>query len=609
MRTRLSVPLLLLGLTLGVLAFARSQSVAAAGEFNIDQIHHASGTAPGYSGEWLAPVDLPTEGEVSAQAVIGVDERLRFTDTTAPFLRSIALLTVFTWSGSVFNCTGTFIGPDVLLTAAHCLYMPEEGGVSDVMVSPGDDGGFEPYGHQFAKDWGVPNGYSKDPSNVIYDWGVLVMSSRSLGNTVGWFTVASLSTATLQRKDFQPAIIGYPGDANPRYTMWGASKPQFWSVTDDLLFHEIDTFHGESGAAVFSINAAATFAGYIVGIHTGGVPDVLNRATRIDEPMLNSISSFCSSGNCSISAVVESTAPNTPTSTATLTPTATKTSTGPTAIPSPTIAVGSGSRPNRRSLPLLARDDTSAGNQPPAPPPPAATPTPTRTPTATSTSGGSTQTPTWTPTRTPTATATPTRTPTPVTPSAGGVTTRRSTWYMDSIGAIWVVGEVVNNRPGAIQYVEVTANFYSASGQLLATDFGFSEVSVMGPGTDSPFAVLLLSPPAGITRVTVSVTDYTEPAYGTPAYGLVVHVTNTYLDAIGAYHAVGTVTNTSAVTWRYVEPIVGFYNAAGDMVREDFTFTSPSTLAPGQSGPFDAFVFDAVGAGIVSIRTWVDALP
>ena len=55
--------------------------------------------------------------------------------------------------------------------------------------------------------------------------------------------------------------------------------------------------------------------------------------------------------------------------------------------------------------------------------------------------------------------------------------------------------------------------------------------------------------------------------------------------------------------------MVGFYNANGDMVREDFTFTEPDTLAPGQTGTFDSFIFDGDQAGIVSIRTWVDASP
>jgi len=68
--------------------------------------------------------------------------------------------------------------------------------------------------------------------------------------------------------------------------------------------------------------------------------------------------------------------------------------------------------------------------------PPSLTPTPTVTPTKTATPT-KTSTPTRTPTRTPTAS--PTRTPTP-TPASESVTTRRSTWHLDILGVIWVVG-------------------------------------------------------------------------------------------------------------------------------------------------------------------------
>jgi hypothetical protein len=169
-----------------------------------------------------------------------------------------------------------------------------------------------------------------------------------------------------------------------------------------------------------------------------------------------------------------------------------------------------------------------------------------------------------------------------------------------------VVGEVVNGRPDAIQYVQITADLYSAAGTLLATDDSFSEMTVMAAGSDSPFDVLFISPPPGVSRVVVRVTDYTEPAYDPPAAGLVATITNSYTDVIGALHVVGTVTNSSSTTYDYVEPIVGFYDASGRLLREDFTFTSPSTLGPGQSGTFDSFIFDAKGLDITQFRTWVD---
>lgn len=301
----------------------------------------------------------------------------------------------------------------------------------------------------------------------------------------------------------------------------------------------------------------------------------------------------------------------TPTPTATATPTCTVT---PMATASPAVPAAGNSF--RMPLPGLAFDGTGgpppppALTPPPSPTPQAATPTPTPTSFATATptrTPALTVTPTWTPTRTPTpfATATPTRTPTPP-PSTSGFSTRRSSWYVSTTGTIWVVGEVANETNQAMSYVKVVADFYSASGQLLATDFGFATIDVLAPGGDSPYTILLLNPPPGITNVSVRVTDW-FPSRIQPARGLSVTVTNSYTSITGTLHIVGTVRNDSAVAYDYVQPIVGLYDGTGSMVRTDFTFTKPSTLQPGQSATFDLLVLNPVP--FATYRIWVDGLP
>lgn len=187
------------------------------------------------------------------------------------------------------------------------------------------------------------------------------------------------------------------------------------------------------------------------------------------------------------------------------------------------------------------------------------------------------------------------------------MTAGNGSWYQSTTGSVWVVGEVRNGLNRPVELVQVTADFYSASGRMLASETGFADIWTMPAGSDSPFSVLLLSPPAGISRVEVRVTDYFDPPFLQPVYGLSVTVTNTYFDIIGVYHIVGTVRNNSTTTWTFVEPLIALYGADGRVVRTDFTFTKPSTLAPGESGTFDAFVFDAEGVPFTSYRVWVDA--
>jgi len=193
------------------------------------------------------------------------------------------------------------------------------------------------------------------------------------------------------------------------------------------------------------------------------------------------------------------------------------------------------------------------------------------------------------------------------TPAPGGVTVQKSTWHYDILGAIWVTGEVHNGLNHGIELVKVTAKFYSASNTLLATDYGYACLTAVPANSDSPYTVLLVGPPAGIDHVTVAVTHwYDPPLLFPPPVGLQPTVTNTYTDIIGYLHLVGTVKNNSSNTYDFVQPCTAFYNSAGDVVRTDFTYTSPSTLAPGQTGTFDSSV-DADGVGIVSYRLWVDA--
>src|SRR5690348_9667653 len=81
-----------------------------------------------------------------------------------------------------------------------------------------------------------------------------------------------------------------------------------------------------------------------------------------------------------------------------------------------------------------------------------------------------------TPTPTPRPTAVPTATPTnppatsPSPEPAQGIGIRHYSSYVDSIGGLWIVGEVYNGLPADAEFVEITANFYSAGGVLLDTE-------------------------------------------------------------------------------------------------------------------------------------------
>ena len=62
---------------------------------------------------------------------------------------------------------------------------------------------------------------------------------------------------------------------------------------------------------------------------------------------------------------------------------------------------------------------------------------------------------------------------------------------------------------------------------------------------------------------------------------------NNYVDSIGTLHIVGEVINESYQAVSYVRITATFYDSNNSVIGTDYTFTSPSTLQPGQRAPFD----------------------
>lgn len=293
---------------------------------------------------WLPPVGSPRAATAEASSVIGADERIPIPDTTIFPFSAIAYLELYNEANELFAvCSGTFIGPDALLTAGHCLWDSANGvwNAKRIRVVPGKDEAFEPFGSQFATDWWVPDGFLDTAGSVDFDWGLVRLPDDRLTLDTSWLPVAVLGTASLQSAVFTPAIVGYPVD-KPAQTMWGHSRRAFEAVDAYRLFYDIDTSAGQSGSAIWSLSREGTL-GYVVGIHTQGSGGVgANSGSRIDRELLEDLRAGCRVMGCTIDSIVEGeSVPPVPTA-------------QPTATPKPSIP--SAPRPYRASVPALARD-------------------------------------------------------------------------------------------------------------------------------------------------------------------------------------------------------------------------------------------------------------
>lgn len=241
-------------------------------------------------------VDEPTDAPVTGETVHGSDDRIRVFDTTVQNLRSIAWLEMYDEFGEALGtCTGTLIGPDAVLTAAHCLY-GEDGWVADIVVVPGKNGSTEPFGYQFGIDWWVPDQWIDDDMNSDYDWGIIKLPDYALANLVGYRPLGALTTDTLWRDDIVPAIVGYPGD-KPEGQMWLGAAEVFDEVEDTYLGYDIDTAPGQSGSAVIAIGDNPNTSGLIVGVHNLGGTNS-NYAVRVRQALIEDLDVGCRLMEC-----------------------------------------------------------------------------------------------------------------------------------------------------------------------------------------------------------------------------------------------------------------------------------------------------------------------
>ncbi len=178
--------------------------------------------------------------------VFGKDDRKEVTSTAYPW-KAVGRLST--------GCTGTLVGADLVVTAAHCVLEGKTGKLTPWLTSftPNQmtDGKNESFTIKHVW-WGT----SDPDANRAHDWALIRLDKRA-GDTYGWLGV----------EDSRPnwvTLVGYSGDFRGGMTAGTHQDCRLRDYKYGMYYHDCDATRGSSGGPIFYTNKNGN---YIVAIN------------------------------------------------------------------------------------------------------------------------------------------------------------------------------------------------------------------------------------------------------------------------------------------------------------------------------------------------------
>ena len=199
--------------------------------------------------------------------------------------------------------TGTLIGPNLVITAAHNIYDHDlEKRAKSVKFIPGLNGKTAPFNKIGVKRFFYPEEFANEPGKKE-DFALLILD-ENIGDKIGYFGMNVLSEAEIKAKVVN--ITGYPQDKieekDEFYEMWGMSG-KVEEVDKEHISYKIATYRGQSGSSVYYKEEDENKNEneneneneyYVIGVHKkyNQLYDI-NQATVLNEKRFSQIQDWC----------------------------------------------------------------------------------------------------------------------------------------------------------------------------------------------------------------------------------------------------------------------------------------------------------------------------
>jgi hypothetical protein len=158
-------------------------------------------------------------------------------------------------------------------------------------------------------------------------------------------------------------------------------------------------------------------------------------------------------------------------------------------------------------------------------------------------------------------------------------------------GIALVVGEVRNDSPQKIGWVQISGTFYDSAGQLIHLAEGPVQLGELRPGEKGPFGIYINDAAVSerIANYTLRAeldTDFLRDKQAALKVVVDKHGMVESEAGLPLFQVTGNVTNTGNLPAQSVYVIASFYNTEGNFIDFDITPISPSSIPPGESAEF-----------------------
>lgn len=220
--------------------------------------------------------------EISPLGIIGPNDRIMVSDTTAYPYNAICYVESTFPNGTIKRGTGALVYSTVMLTAGDMVYFESYGGwVTSIMVVPAlnSDGQNRPYGMAYGTN-ATTNVQWTENKSVEWDWGIVDLD-KSFSS---WLKVGYNNNYTLYIGT-KASTVGYPKDKG--FQMWQDTN-SISAASEHFLKILCDIEDGDSGSPVMALDTGMV-AGIIVTQHKENDVYFYNGAVRINEDLYSRI--------------------------------------------------------------------------------------------------------------------------------------------------------------------------------------------------------------------------------------------------------------------------------------------------------------------------------